>query len=490
MKVNKSQINPKADRSISQLLGWSCLSVLFSFYLLPVLLILVFHNKRRIVIQLIQIALAQLPFILFNSLALIFLLYLHIFNPQLVSYNTFQVIFQVGVFILNIPSYIILLILSWKAFSGESLDIFCLNKLAKKLYLFFKQKSYKKAVILNILCPGLGNIFLNKYYIGFILFIAFGLTLGVLIILGLAHYKIQIAQTILLFLGFYLRASDSVIQTSLSNTYVLGTFFSILLLIITLSFWVLKKDFSLNLRRVLGSFTSSYIISLSLLCILFLVPLVIAQSNNKEAINKRSQEILKELKKLQEKKNTPELPKKKTTLEEREFKFDLVVTENIDGINDFTTKPFQERNIQKEKTKITYKESTDELLVQVRRKFFEQDSRETKSYSEYITAKVREDTRDQVIWENTQNKPYAVIVQYIIETDGRISSIEIIESSEDLETDAIVVAVLESMSPLTSPPQKLKIIELFWNTGSIQSNNTELRNMLQHYPDGRIIMTE
>ena len=81
------------------------------------------------------------------------------------------------------------------------------------------------------------------------------------------------------------------------------------------------------------------------------------------------------------------------------------------------------------------------------------------------------------------------MIEYIISANGDITSIKILEHSNNLSVDSMVISVLESMAPLKKPPNNkdLKITELFWNTNGQQGLDSNLKRSLVNYPDGRII---
>ena len=123
-----------------------------------------------------------------------------------------------------------------------------------------------------------------------------------------------------------------------------------------------------------------------------------------------------------------------------------------------------------------------------KKSYIEKQSRESKSYSEYLTAKVREGARDQIIWKKAPNH-YSVILRYTISSRGYISDIQIIEGSGNLQMDALVISVVKSMSPFVKPQNQrgLVVTELFWNTHGTNGLDTELKRSLATYPDGRVI---
>ena len=251
----------------------------------------------------------------------------------------------------------------------------------------------------------------------------------------------------------------------------------------------------------------SIFLNTGFLCSLFLIPIIISNGELIEGINKRAQEIYKELVKLSKEKEKNKEQTKKIEIPERklerEMKFDLVLTERVKGLNEFDERKFmKEELLEEKKAKVgfykeelklpsvkEYSEAYSSEEKEENSQKSDQNVRYIKSYSEYLTAKVREDKRDLAIWKNNENRSFSMVVQYTIEKDGRISSIDIIEGSNDLNTDSIVLAVIESMSPVLTPPEnkRLKVTELFWNSGYDQQLGSSLKNLLLAYPDGRVI---
>jgi TonB family protein len=160
--------------------------------------------------------------------------------------------------------------------------------------------------------------------------------------------------------------------------------------------------------------------------------------------------------------------------------------DSVDGLNEFSVRSNKYETPKVLKPTIRYG-SQDKPLLE-KKVYLQKHSKETKSYSEYLTSKVRELGRDALIWKNAP-KPYSMVVRYSVSPAGLITDIEIVEESGNIQMDALVISVVQSMSPLIKPKKnkKLVITELFWNTRGADDLTTDLQKSLVTYPDGRII---
>lgn len=465
------------DKSFHYLLAFCYLSIVLHWGFVSFLLAWLFRHQQKISKQCIQAGLCQLPFI--GILAVIDLASFVNGSVGLGSDSLWMVFFQ-GV--LYWVMVVVFLLLSAESFLRGG---FCLPYIycwGEKIYDFFQNITQRRAVCLNLLCPGLGNLGARQFYVGWVLLCAFLLTAGIVFFVLVSRYELSWAMNGLNTLRFVLRLDDDVFHALVhNNLFVLGVL-SVFVSIYVLSNLLIVCSFHTLTRNFCGGIITSYLLHVILACVLLMVPVSLVVKQDLSQISERAKEIYEELlSNMQKDQETP-----KISVEEREivFEFDRTVTENIEELNRFQDKPYAS-GAEKTQPQIGYSDNkeinTDQIL-------HVEESRQTKSYSEYLTAKIREDSRDQAIWNNSQDKTYAMVVEYIIEKDGRISQINIVESSNDLETDAIVLAVIESMNPLARPPkqQTLKVVELFWNRDT-ERFNSPLKELLRSYPDGRII---
>ncbi|MFN5539348.1 MAG: energy transducer TonB [Candidatus Melainabacteria bacterium] len=487
---------------------------------MPLIASWVFRKNKFISFQLLQSALCQLiPFVL-SSLIFGASLWDAYNHPQMLDkeFELRTTLWKVAQGFIDWPSRIILFFIALRAFSKGYVSLFLIDNLAENLVKFFIRKSLKKSILFNSIWPGLGHVYIGKNWFGWILATCHLVTFISLAYLTLAHFNFSLVKDLTAIFGFYFRMNDQAFIDKYTNWLVLGFLITVFCLnyligFIGLPIWKKKASTILqqekikqrnvfasffsplnwNHRRVLGSFGISYIVHLGILWTITLIPFVFNQASFKESVNKRAEQIQKQLEKLkkaeaEKKKDKDKIkPATKEELKYRELQFDLQIPEKIKGINEFNDKKFQSiGEIAKPQPTIGFQERTKALPNP--KTYKQNQSRETKSYSEYITAKVRESGRDKLIWSNVGN-PFSNVVQYTIDPDGNISDIEIIESSGNLKSDSYVIAVLESMSPVLKSPngKKMIVTELFWNTGGNINLRTNLQNTLVTYPDGRLI---
>lgn len=498
IKVSKSSTN-----AYSQLLGLCYLSFILNFaFLLPLACAVIYRKNKIFSFKALQSGVLQF-FLWLISLVLFIWSSYEIYRFSGTPYS--ELVEGKWAFWEATGNWlirIILLIMSWKAFHNKNIrNIPFVTPLSRCIAKFWNKKTIEKAVALNLLLPGLGNIYLNNFIFGLVSICTFFLFAGIFCFLCLLSRNPLVANDLLNIAGFYFALEVSRFVPILTSSFILIFFGASVLLVYALSVFSLFKRGS---KILTGSFLFSIFLNTGFLCSLFLIPIIISNGQLIEGINKRAQEIYKELVKLSKEKEKNkeqakkiEIPQRKL---EREMKFDLVLTERVKGLNEFDERKFmKEELLEEKKAKVGFykeelklpsiKEYSEAYSAEENAQKSDQNVRYIKSYSEYLTAKVREDKRDLAIWKNNENRSFSMVVQYTIEKDGRISNIDIIEGSNDLNTDSIVLAVIESMSPVLTPPEnkRLKVTELFWNSGYDQQLGSGLKNLLLAYPDGRVI---
>lgn len=111
------------------------------------------------------------------------------------------------------------------------------------------------------------------------------------------------------------------------------------------------------------------------------------------------------------------------------------------------------------------------------------------TYSNYISHKIRAGERSVKYWSQTPN-PYAVVVEYRVSAQGRVSEIRLRERSQDAQADQLTVELVQAMGDLLPPPGggAVQVTELFWNTRPGDPNlPTPLMRALAKEFDGRVI---
>lgn len=88
-----------------------------------------------------------------------------------------------------------------------------------------------------------------------------------------------------------------------------------------------------------------------------------------------------------------------------------------------------------------------------------------KTYSNYISARMRGPEGFMEYWKRAPY-PYSSVVSYTITRDGDITDVEIVESSNYPDQDALTIELVKSMSPVMPPPNvsgDVRVTGLFWN---------------------------
>jgi TonB family protein len=116
-----------------------------------------------------------------------------------------------------------------------------------------------------------------------------------------------------------------------------------------------------------------------------------------------------------------------------------------------------------------------------------------KTYSNYISARMRGPETFMDYWKRAPH-PYSCVVAYTITTEGEITDVYIVESSNYPDQDQLTIDLVESMSPVMPPPGvkgDVRVTELFWN-GSIDPDSmpTPLQKEMVLMFDGRYMEEE
>jgi hypothetical protein len=404
---------------------------------------------------------------------------------------------------------IILLLFAFAAFKFTDFQIPVLFGLSENLLKFFHQKKVGVSYFLTFLWPGLGHIYLNRPWLGWLLFFSQLFTLCVLAYLALANYNLVAAKDFLGILGFYFRIGDRSFVDSFLNEkafLMLGLVICLNYLIAILNlpfnplkFFLASKNLPVPSSRFSKLFSTSliasYIVHLGILCTFILLPFIFSKSQTQKDIKTKAQKIQKQL---EEQKKKMELHKNASSaspskeVEYKELEFDLEIPQNVESLNDFSERSLLDSSkgssVSNEPIIQMLPENKQVKLPERGRYVKKQLGPKIKSYSEYLTAKVREGGKDQMIWDEAPDI-YSMVLRYVVEPDGEVSKIEIVEGSKHPQSDSMVISVVQSMSPLMRPPNKKRILitELFWNTGGLEHLDTELKKSLGKFPDGRVI---
>jgi hypothetical protein len=484
-----------SNQNKSQLIGLSYWSFSLGFGpLLPAVTAWIYRRDPFLAQQLIQSALFQGIFWLISTIFFILSL-INLYNDPQSQGSPEGLVLMIASGIVGWTARILLFAVSVLVFSRGYIYLPGLHWLSNLVTNFGRRKTIKKAVALSLFWPGFGQMFLGKSWFGGILATCHFVTAFSFGYLLLAHLNLSFAKDLLGIMGFYWRVGDQAFAEGFATPLQLGLLGGLLLLnyvlaLINLPIWFRLKNAH---RRIFGSFGISYIVHIGILWVLVLMPFIFTSAQTREEINKRAQQIYQQLQKQKQertealKKPKPNLQKPKDSLE-RELKFDLSVPDQVKGINEFSAKPFSQKLSEQKETKPTIGFGEREQPLPPKRNYVKEQTRDSKSYSEYITAKIREGDKDRLIWQQAP-KPYSTVIQYTVSGDGHVSDIRIVEPSGNLKIDSLVVSVVESMSPFIRPPgsKALKITELFWNTGGEDGLDTEMKRSLASYPDGRVI---
>lgn len=117
-----------------------------------------------------------------------------------------------------------------------------------------------------------------------------------------------------------------------------------------------------------------------------------------------------------------------------------------------------------------------------------------RSYSDYLSYRLRVDPASYDIYFSQLGQEQWTVVRYRIETDGSISSVDILEEHTTAPQEVAQIAVEDvyRMGPVIPPPtggKAIVVTELFWRQAKIGKEGS-LENRLSGLPDGRMIELE
>jgi TonB family protein len=324
---------------------------------------------------------------------------------------------------------------------------------------------------LNIIWPGSGNVFQGQNLAGWTLMVAYLATLASLTWVFVALFFPQVGEIALSVLGFLPR-------TDLDQATLWPLALALLASLLVCQ-WLARYALQDRQATMAASMGTSYLLHWGVICSLLLIPISIHSGEMRQQIDHRAQELNEQLRRARQRRQ--EAQRENASKDQRARDLDIQLAPTIEGLNEFQSSPVGS----KAPASVSYGETDlDSDTIQGHRR-----GRQHQSYSEHLSGKLREGGRDQVLWQSLETS-YAVVVEYTIEPSGRISRIEVVDPSHDVEADSLAVSVVESMDPVPKTPegQRLKVTELFWNTRPGDSRlDSELKRELSHHPDGRVI---
>ncbi len=447
--------------------------------LLPIAGAWVFRKNYFLCTQLLQSAFIQFIFFVISfSFFLGFILNNYYGNADKITFVLMQET-------INWFARLILFVFSLIIWNQKSISFPVIYSLVENIIKFCKIKKLKRAFALNCLWAGFGQLYLGQSWLGWLFVFCQVATFLSLFHIWFSYYNFSISKDLLGVFGFYWRIGDQAFSEGFATLYNVFILIGLFIINYILSFISLYAK--LPQRRIMGSILASYLLHFAVFWIILLTPFILTKSSTEEAIKQKAKKIEQQLSEEQKQKNknkTKQIPSPNTN---KEIQFDLELPKQINGLNQFSSRPIlQDTKYFKVHPNIGFGERKQPLPS--RKEYIQKHKHKTKSYSEYLTAKVREGDKDKIIWNKTSS-PYSSVIEYIISANGDITSIKILEHSNNLSVDSMVISVLESMAPLKKPPNNkdLKITELFWNTNGQQGLDSNLKRSLVNYPDGRII---
>ena len=346
----------------------------------------------------------------------------------------------------------------------------------KEFSSFHYHNKYTFSRVRELLLPGWGHIYLNRYWFGFpILFLYL---LGILFFMTFLFYYIDpsIGVNFLNSLGmkpgirdktFILLADNILWVILLGLTVAIIYLFSNYHIVEALSQDNEPEDergLSAGLNNNIGLSILAHVILLS---IVLLVPLNIQRSSASE---KKKEVSNYQPEKLEYYFIDPEIPDE--------------VKDLNGGVISGTETPNKE-----EGEKVADETPKDEGKVKGFVKRI-RGKKLPKTYSNYISARMRGPESFMEYWKRAPF-PYSSVVAYTITNEGDIIDVEIVESSIYPEQDALTIELIQSMSPVMPPPDTkgdVRVTELFWN-GPIDPDSmpTPLQKDLVTQFDGRVM---
>ncbi len=343
------------------------------------------------------------------------------------------------------------------------------------------QKKSKYAKIREFILPGLGHIYLRRYWKGFSLLFSFLLVL--LFFSTALTFYIDPVFGIKFLTSFGLKVGipDKEFIKYVDNIIYPISFFIMLSGIYTLSQFMLRtalknENEPFEERGLQTGFSNNVYFSLLAHLILLSVILIIPISVQRNSSAKKKQDISKQ----------------HFTPEKMEFYFiDPDIPDQVKDLNGGVVSG-TETPSKNQGEKIPNKLAEDEGKVKGYVKRIK-GKKLPKTYSNYISARMRGPENFMSYWKRAPQR-YSCVVAYTITTEGEVEDVMIVEGSNYPDQDALTIELIKALSPVMPPPGikgNIRVTELFWN-GSLDPAGmpTELQKEMVTHFDGRYMEEE
>ena len=343
---------------------------------------------------------------------------------------------------------------------------------------FAKKKRFAR--IREMILPGWGHIYLQRYWKGFPILFTFLLVLFFLSVSVAFYMDISFGIKFLSSFGLKPGIPDKEFIPQTDNILYPVSLFSILLFIYFFANSMIinsvRKDGEpIEARGLQSGFTNNFYLSVIAHLILFAVILIIPISVQRNSSKKKQ-----------------DMSKKHYQPEKMEYYFiDPDIPDEVKDLNGGVLSG-TETPSQKDGIKIPDNPVEDEGKVKgyVKRV---KGKKLPRTYSNYISARMRGPENFMEYWKRAPH-PYSCVVAYTITTEGEIIDVILVEGSAYPDQDTLTLELIKSMSPVMPPPNvkgDVRVTELFWN-GSIDPDAmpTPLqKDMVLHF-DGRFMEEE
>lgn len=343
------------------------------------------------------------------------------------------------------------------------------------------QRKSRYAKFREAVMPGLGQVYLNRYWPGFstlfvyLLFLLFASTAVIY------HLDYVFGTKFLQFFGLkpgipdkeFIRYADNIFfpifcTLGLISVYAFAQF---------LVRHFLKREAEPIEERGLRSgfqdnLALSVLLHLTLLSVMFIIPVTVQRQSSSQKKRDMSKDHFQP--------------------EKMEFYFiDPEIPDDVKDLNGGVVSG-TETPTETEGMKIPDEEIKDEGKVKGYVKKIK-GKKLPKTYSNYISARMRGPEMYMDYWKRAPH-PYSCVVAYTITTEGEITDVYIVEPSGYPDQDRLTVELVQSMSPVMPPPGvkgDVRVTELFWN-GPIDPDAmpTELQKEMVSMFDGRYMEEE
>ncbi|MCB1142406.1 MAG: energy transducer TonB [Leptospiraceae bacterium] len=339
---------------------------------------------------------------------------------------------------------------------------------------FLKKSRFAK--VRQYLLPGWGLVYLNRYWLGFSSLFVFLLLILFAATAWIYHLDYSFGTNFLLSLGLKPGIPDKqfIFYTSHISTPLFATFSLVLFYIFSQNLLrtQMQKDEDPPEKRGLQTgfkenFSLSFLIHLILISVIFIIPVMLKRNTS----DKKKSDL------------------SKTHFQPEKMEFYFIDPEIPDEVKDLnggvisgTETPNKQVGEEIPDETVTEEGKVKGYVKRIKGKKL------PKTYSNYISARMRGPEMFMEYWKRAPH-PYSCVVAYTITTEGEITDVTIVESSDYPEQDQLTIELIESMSPVMPPPGvkgDVRVTELFWN-GSIDPDSmpTQLQKEMVLMFDGR-----